>query len=298
MIDFEIHSPVQQLSVELYAEKKVEVYIKRDDLIHPYISGNKWRKLKYTLQKAESEHKRHLITFGGAYSNHLLATACAGAKFGFQTTGIIRGEKVENPTLTLCHLFGMELIFIDRETYRNKRLYFDIHYSNDNHAFFIDEGGACAEAVTGCAEIIDELPNRYDHIFCAAGTGTTSAGVLNGIHKNKLSTRLHTIPVLKNGTFIADEILKYCESENNLQLHLDFHFGGYAKTTNELIEFIKTFSAGTGILLDPVYTGKMFFGINHLIANDYFEEGSSILAIHTGGLLGILGMAEKFNSEA
>lgn len=294
MIDFEIYSPVHQVQDTLYTLKQVNVFIKRDDLIHPYISGNKWRKLKYILRKAKSSNRSHLITFGGAYSNHLLATACAGAKFNFKTTGIVRGEEVTNATLLLCKLFGMELKFIDRETYKNKQSYFQTHYSNNESAFFIDEGGACFEAVQGCAELIKELSRPYDHIFCACGTGTTAAGILNGIHEHQFDTTLHAVPVLKNGGFIKDDILQYSHSDNNLILHLDYHFGGYAKTNNDLIKFIKSISSKTGILLDPVYTGKMFYAINDLISKDYFKPGSSILAIHTGGLLGILGMPEKF----
>lgn len=294
MIDFEIFSPTQQIQDSLYTNKQVSVYIKRDDLIHPYISGNKWRKLKYILQKAICESKRHLITFGGAYSNHLLATACAGAKFNFKTTGIVRGEEVSNATLMLCKLFGMNLVFVDRVTYRNKHSYFSKHYFDDKEAFFIDEGGACMEAVNGCSELVDELSESYGHIFCACGTGTTAAGILNGLQKHEHNTMLHAIPVLKDGGFMKDEILKYSQFDKNLVLHLDYHFGGYAKTTNDLISFIQGISSKTGILLDPVYTGKMFYAINDLIAKDYFKPGSRILAIHTGGLLGILGMSEKF----
>ncbi len=297
MIDLEIYSPVQQLQNPLYKQKHVRVFIKRDDLIHPYISGNKWRKLKYTLHKAVTENKKHLVTFGGAYSNHLLASACAGAKFGFKTTGIVRGEAVSNSTLVLCTLFGMKLIFIDRETYKNKHLYFSRNFSADSQAFFIDEGGAGPEAVKGCAELVNELGETFDYLFCASGTGTTAAGILSGLQQHQLKTMLHAVPVLKNGSFIKDEILKYVSPACNLQLHLDYHFGGYAKTEPRLIEFIKMFSAETGILLDPVYTGKLFFAVHDLIRADYFPPGSSILAVHTGGLLGILGMQEKFQSS-
>lgn len=294
MNHFEIYSPVQQIVTSLYDEKQVKVFIKRDDLIHPYISGNKWRKLKYIIQKAKSENRDHLITFGGAYSNHLLATACAGAKFNFKTTGIVRGEEVNNPTLLLCRLFGMNLKFIDRESFKNKQSYYLTHYSDNPNAYFIDEGGASHEAAKGCSELITELKGTYDHIFCACGTGSTAAGILNGIHENFINTKLHAISVFKNGGFIKDEILKYAQSDKNLILHLDYHFGGYAKTNDELIKFIKTISSSTGILLDPVYTGKMLYAVNDLVLKDYFAPGSNILAIHTGGLLGILGMSEKF----
>src|SRR5580700_4021450 len=154
-IDFEIYSPVQQIQDKLFDEKGLEVFIKRDDLIHPIISGNKWRKLKYLLKQAQAENKTHLVTFGGAYSNHLLATAAAAAKFGFKSTGIVRGESVNNDTLFLCRLHGMELIFTDRESYRDKPVLFKKYFADNPDAFFIDEGGASAEGAKGCSELID-----------------------------------------------------------------------------------------------------------------------------------------------
>ena len=295
MIDLEFYSPVQQIRDSLFEEKEVEVFIKRDDLIHPFISGNKWRKLKYILHKARLEEKNHLVTFGGAYSNHLLATACAAAKFGFQTTGIVRGEPVQNDLLLLCRLFGMNLIFSSRESYRDKPTLFHNYFGSDPTAFFIDEGGAGVDALRGCAELITELEDEYDHIFCASGTGTTIAGIISGLQQQQSTTKIHSVPVLKNAGFMKNEILQYFDQAPNFELHLDYHFGGYAKTTPELLKFIQTFASSKGILLDPVYTGKMFYALYDLIKENYFLPGSKILAIHTGGLFGILGMSEKFN---
>src|ERR1700749_2829392 len=156
-IDLEIFSPVHQINNKLFDERGISVFIKRDDLIHPIISGNKWRKLKYILLKAQAQNKTHLVTFGGAYSNHLLATAAAAAKFGFKATGIVRGERVNNDTLFLCKLHGMELIFVDRDSYRDKTALFEKYFDNDADAFFIDEGGASAEGARGCSELINEL---------------------------------------------------------------------------------------------------------------------------------------------
>lgn len=293
-IDLEIYSPVHQIKNKLFDEQGLTVFIKRDDLIHPLISGNKWRKLKYTLQKASAENKAHLVTFGGAYSNHLLATAAAAAKFGFRSTGIVRGEAVENDTLFLCRLHGMQLIFTDRESYCDKPALFNKHFGGDNDAFFIDEGGASPEGTKGCAEMIDEFTQTYDHVFCACGTGTTAAGIINGLQKNRLNTQFHAVPVFKNGGFIRNEIDKYLTAPANYNLHADYHFGGYAKTDETLISFIKQFVADTGILIEPVYTGKMLYAIYDLAAKGYFKSGSSILAIHTGGLLGLLGMKNRF----
>lgn len=268
--------------------------MKRDDLIDPYISGNKWRKLKYLFKKAEEEKKNHLVTFGGAFSNHLVATAAAASRIGLKSTAFVRGEEVSNEMLMLCKLFGMQLLFIDRESYKDKSSLFNKYFPGDSNAFFIDEGGASEEATIGCAEIIDELTENYDHIFCAAGTGTTAAGLLKGIKENKLNTKLHVVPVLKNGFFIKDEILKYTSDSPNLLFHNDYHFNGYAKTTPELIAFIKNFVGYTGILIDPVYTAKMFYAINDLQRNKVIKSQEKILAIHTGGLLGLFGMKDKF----
>ena len=263
-------------------------------MIDPYISGNKWRKLKYILVRAKAENKTHLVTFGGAYSNHLVATSAAAARSGLKATAFVRGEVVKNEMLLLCSLFGMELIFTDRESYRNKQFLFEKHFAKHPEAYFIDEGGASVEATLGCAEIIAELTETYDHIFCAAGTGTTAAGLLKGLKQGGLNTKLHIIPVLKGGSFIGEEIAKYTPLSPQLELHLDYHFGGYAKTTPDLIDFIKTFTAQTGLLLDPVYTAKMCYAIFDLQKQGLIDQNDRILAIHTGGLMGLFGMKDKF----
>lgn len=293
-IDFEIFSPVHQIQNKLFDEQGLKVFIKRDDLIHPIISGNKWRKLKYLLKQAQSENKTHLVTFGGAYSNHLLATAASAAKFGFKSTGIVRGEKVNNDTLFLCRLHGMNLLFTDRESYRDKPALFTKYFDDDNEAFFIDEGGASVLGAKGCSELIDELTEPYDHIFCACGTGTTAAGIINGITQLKLSTQFHAVPVLKNGGFLRNEINRFLTEQVDYQLHTEYHFGGYGKVTEELIKFIEQFVASTGILIEPVYTGKMLYAIYDLVSKKYFKPGSRILVIHTGGIWGLLGMKDKF----
>jgi len=293
-IDLEFYSPVHQIKNNLFDERGLTVFIKRDDLIDPIISGNKWRKLKYLLKKAQAANKNHLVTFGGTYSNHLLATAAAAAKFGFKATGIVRGEAVDNDSLFLCRLHGMNLIFTDRETYRDKPAFFAKYFEDDPDAIFIDEGGASPEGARGCSELIDELPDAYDHIFCACGTGTTAAGIINGIEGLGLKTQFNAVPVLKNGGFIRDEINKFLIQPSDFTLHTDYHFGGYGKTDKRLIEFIKTFVAETGILIEPVYTGKMLYAIYDLAVKNYFKPGSRILAIHSGGIWGLLGMTDRF----
>lgn len=294
MIHLTFHSPEEEIHYTPVTRYGIQLFMKRDDLIHPFISGNKWRKLKHHLSKARANQKTHLVTFGGAFSNHILATAAAGAKFGFQTTAFIRGEEVQNPTLTFCKIFGMQLIFVDRIAYRDKQTLYQSHFGENHDTYFIDEGGFGPEAELGCREIIQELKQNYDHIFCAAGTGATAAGIINEIYLQKLNTQFHLIPVLKGGSFLKDDIKPLLLAEVDFHLHEDYHFGGYAKTTPQLIDFIKDFSSKTGILLDPVYTGKALFAIQDLISKNTFAKGSKILMIHTGGLFGTLGMLDQF----
>lgn len=291
-------SPVQEIHRPLYLEKGLRVFVKRDDLIHPLISGNKWRKLKYILSKAQSESKTHLVTFGGAYSNHLLACAAAANYSGLQCTGIVRGEHVKNEVLDKCSSLGMHLKFVDRERYRDKHQVFKDLFGKDNQAYFIDEGGASQEAVLGCEEIVTELNATYDHIVCAAGTGSTAAGILAAIKKKQLKTHLHVIPVLKDGTFLKQAIENYITSDAPLQLHQNYHFGGYAKYNDQLLGFIIDFYHQHQILLDQVYTAKLVFGLDDLIRSDFFKPGEHLLWIHTGGKTGLLGIREKITARA
>ena len=295
MLDFDFYSPEEELSVPFFEEYGVRVFVKRDDLIHPYISGNKWRKLKYPLHDAKSRSKNLLVTFGGAWSNHLLATACAGAKFGFNTYGFVRGETIDNPVLKLCTIFGMQLHFVSREAYRDKKALFEQEFHANTDAYFIDEGGYGESAAVGCSEIISELQQHYNHCFCACGTGTTLAGLAQGIQNLHLDTSLHGVPVLKGGDFIREEIAKLgVLNPESISLHLDYHFGGYAKTKPELIAFIKAFSQQTGILIEPTYTGKLFYAVQDLISKKEIPSGSKVLVVHSGGLTGLLGMLDKF----
>ncbi|WP_285011383.1 1-aminocyclopropane-1-carboxylate deaminase/D-cysteine desulfhydrase [Pedobacter faecalis] len=284
-----IHSPLQRLR----DGSRGNILVKRDDLIDPFISGNKWRKLKYILEKAELEGKSHLVTFGGAYSNHLLATAAAAASKGLKCSAFVRGEEANNEMLVLCKLYGMKLLFTDRMHYRDKAHLFKTHFGGDPDAYFVDEGGAGAEGARGCSEIIGELPDNIEHLFCAAGTGTTAAGLLKGIHDQGRRTMLHVVPVLRGASFISDAILRYTGSLKQLMLHEDYHFGGYAKTTPDLMAYIRSFVAAEGILIDPVYTAKMFFAIDDLRIKGSLDRLESVVALHTGGLFGILGMKEK-----
>lgn len=283
----QLPSPLQQVTYN-----NISFDMKRDDMIDPFVSGNKWRKLKHILIAANRQNKNHIVTFGGAYSNHLLATAAACAKFGLKCTAFVRGEFVQNEMLMLCKLYGMELIFVDRESYKDKTALFNGNFGNDQTAFFVNEGGANTEALLGCAEIVEELPQVYDNIICAAGTGTTAAGILGAITKHQLPTRLHVISVLK-GDFMYNGIKNLHQQTDQLTVHSNYHFGGYAKADDKLFTFLKDFTAKTGILLDPVYTAKAMYGFLDLMANNTLNSESKNIFIHTGGLFGIFGMKDK-----
>lgn len=296
-ISFPIYSPEERIADPVLLPYGVELSIKRDDMIHPFISGNKWRKLKYPIAQLLRMDNPHLVTFGGAWSNHILASAAAGAKFGFRTTAFVRGEPVDNPVLTMARLFGMELRFVDRTQYRHKEILFREHYSHQE-AFFLEEGGYSVQGAEGCAELISELHHPYDHIVVAAGTGTTAAGLQLGLSREGRSSQLHAIAVLKGAGFLREEVARLGVNPDQIDFHLDFHFSGYAKVKPELISFIQGFVSRTGIMLEPTYTGKMVYAVYDLIQQGKIPAQSRVLLIHTGGLTGLLGHLSHFSDES
>lgn len=276
-------------------KNNIQLFIKREDLIHPFISGNKYRKLFYNLSKAKEENHATLLTFGGAYSNHIAAVAYAGKKYGFQTIGVIRGEELnskinKNPTLTFAQQNGMQFVFESREEYRNRHEmeYIENLRQKFGAFYLIPEGGTNDLAVKGCKEILTENDAEFDYICCCVGTGGTISGIINSSHVNQ---RIIGFPSLK-GDFLNGEIQKWV-TKDNWELNNAYHFGGYAKINSELIEFMNDFFVQTSVLLDPVYTGKMMYGIYDLIEKEFFTANSKILAIHSGGLQGIEGMNQK-----
>ncbi len=273
----------------------ISLEIKREDLIHPFVSGNKFRKLKYNLLQAKTENKDTLLTFGGAFSNHIAAVAAAGKEHGFRTIGIIRGEELrngfgDNPTLNFASACGMQFDFISRDEYRKKTEQKFVSQLNEKWGDFylIPEGGTNNLAILGCQEILEESDSNFDFICCAVGTGGTISGLINS---SKSHQKIIGFPAL-NGDFLKEEIRKFAKNER-WELIDDYVFGGYAKHSTELITFINRFFSETGIPLDPVYTGKMVYGVIDLIRTNYFSKDSRILMIHTGGLQGIDGMNLK-----
>lgn len=286
-------------SINLDLKFKVQLDVKREDLIHPMISGNKFRKLKYNLEEAKTQHINTLLTFGGAYSNHIAAVSAAGKAFGFNTIGIIRGEELidkidENPTLKFAQESGMHLKFVTREAYRNKtsQPFIDELKAEFGNFYLLPEGGTNVLAIKGCEEILTEQDKNYDYICCSVGTGGTVSGLINC---SKPSQQILGFSALKGG-FLKEDISKFVHKKN-WQLFMDYHFGGYAKINKELISFINEFKSNNHIPLDPIYTGKMMFGIFDLIHKGFFPNDSKILAIHTGGLQGIDGMNIKLKAK-
>ena len=315
-MNFEIpFSPLLHLDDELFSRHKVKIYIKRDDLIHPSVHGNKWRKLKYNLLKVKELGITKILTFGGAFSNHIYATAAAAQLLGLESIGIIRGEKTTplSNTLTFAEKCGMTLHYVSRSAYRNKEILLNELTPLFGDFYFLPEGGTNALALLGCAEIVDEinqqLGKRPNYICVACGTGGTMSGIVKAAEATQ---EIVGFSILK-GDYMEDEVTKLIKTDlfldfqltnkaglltnqnlvnANWRLNNEYHFGGYAKWTPKLIEFINDFKIKFGVQLDPIYTGKMFFGVFDLIEKGYFAENSMIVLVHTGGLQGIEGFNE------
>lgn len=291
--------PILNQPLLLSFPKGISVFFKREDLIHPFVSGNKFRKLKYNLLQAKTKNQSSLLTFGGAFSNHIAAVAYAGKENGFQTIGIIRGEELidkvsKNPTLLFAQDCGMQLEFVTREAYREKSEFSFLENLKNRFGNFylIPEGGTNELAIKGSEEILTTEDSGFDFICCAVGTGGTISGLINSAlpHQKVLG-----FPALK-GDFLQDEIRIFAKNQN-WELLTNYHFGGYGKVTTDLIAFINDFYSKTKIPLDPIYTGKMVFGVLDLIKKNYFKENSKILLIHTGGIQGIQGMNLKLEAK-
>jgi 1-aminocyclopropane-1-carboxylate deaminase/D-cysteine desulfhydrase-like pyridoxal-dependent ACC family enzyme len=291
---------LQPLSDPLLTQKGVELWVLRDDLLHPGIPGNKWRKLKYNLQAAQEQGGKTLVTFGGAFSNHIAAVAAAGKEFGFATLGYIRGEETLplNPTLQYATSCGMQLHYLNRTDYRlrnDTRFQAEILKSAPK-PYLLPEGGTNLLAVKGCLEIVTELNAPWDVLCVAAGTGGTLAGMIAGAGGRG---RIIGFPALKGGDFLQTEVTELIQAFTgqtfqNWELQTHYHFGGYAKHTPALLTFIQKFHQTHGILLDPVYTGKMLYGVFDLIQQDYFAMGTRLVAVHTGGQQGWAGYAQRY----
>jgi len=317
--------PLQQINSEVARDAGVNLYVLRLDLMHPWVNGNKWFKLKYNLLEAKEKNFTTLLTFGGAYSNHIYATAAAGNLFGFRTIGVIRGEQrlPLNPTLSFAVQQGMQLVYLNRQTYRqhNTPALEEYLQQRFGEVFIIPEGGSNLNGVRGCTEIVgDAMPTvvtelcrsagyayAFDQICVACGTATTLAGIALSLNHKQ---RAIAFPVLKNGSFLAQEIESLLTnylasglpspytSPADWELVCDYHFGGYAKVNEELLLFSQQFREEHGVPLDYVYTAKMFYGVMDLLKQGFFCKGDSLLLVHTGGLQGNIGMEQRLQKSA
>ncbi|MFY0627764.1 MAG: 1-aminocyclopropane-1-carboxylate deaminase/D-cysteine desulfhydrase [Reichenbachiella sp.] len=297
MFELKSLSEIIELKSSLLTKKEVSLFLKREDQIDPFISGNKWRKLKYNFLEAEKNGFNRVLTFGGAYSNHIAATAAAAKKYNFKCVGIIRGDELNhnsNATLSLAHSNGMNLKFISRSEYKKREESAWVNsLAKDQQAYLIPEGGSNRLALKGVTEMIEEVDFDFDCAVCAVGTGGTLAGITLGISKSQYALGFAS---LKGVDYLESNVKSLvCEfdSRTNWKINHDFHFGGYGKYDNSLIEFINEFKKAHSIQLDPIYTGKMMFGLLSMISKNEFKPGTKILAIHTGGLQGIEGFNQK-----
>jgi len=295
-------SPLQELNDSLFEDAGIKVFTKRDDLIDKEISGNKWRKLKYNIKESNN---LPILTFGGAFSNHIAATASACARLQKKSIGIIRGERprIINNTLKQAEEYGMHLHYISRSDYRSKNepWFKKALIEEFGEHFYVPEGGANKFGVLGSQDIIKEIETPFDYMVSAMGTGATFAGML--VESNTTQKQIG-IPVLKNGGFLEDEVKSLIGEYNsgfktnidkvNFELFSEYHHGGYAKISDELIDFIRYFHKQHGIKTDPVYSGKSAFALYDLIKKNHFKKGSTVIWLHCGGLQGIEGIENRY----
>lgn len=277
-----------------------DLFVLREDRIHPEISGNKYRKLKYNLEAFSQGNYESILSFGGAYSNHIAALAAAGREFNIPTIGIIRGEELkdkiqDNPTLSYAKQNGMRLEFVSRTAYRekNQSKFLEELRMKFGNVYILPEGGTNEMAIKGCEEILGKHTAEFDYICCAVGTGGTIRGILNSAlpHQKVLG-----FPALKDSEFLKNEI-NQVGKRSNFDWINNFHFGGYGKYSTELIDFINEFKNQYNVPLEPIYTGKMFYGIVQLMKEKFFPVDSKILAVHTGGLQGIEGVNQRLKEK-
>lgn len=290
-------SPITELKMPELEERRLQLFVKRDDLLQPAgdrrFCGNKVRKLKYNLAEAQKQGFTQWLTFGGAYSNHIAAVARAGKIYGFKTIGVIRGEPHDplNPTLDRATADGMQLHYLDRNSFRQK---YDPDVQQQllelfGESYMLPEGGTNELALKGCAELAIEIEQQLGawpaYLSVACGTGGTMAGLIRGCTGK---SQVLGVSALK-GSWMSGEIKKLLDKDHqwtNWKVFTQYHFGGYAKFPPELRDFMLSFEKQHGIALDPVYTGKLFFGIMDQIRKDFFPKGSKIVVVHSGGLQG------------
>lgn len=290
-LNLALPSPIQNLHLS-WLPSQYELFVKRDDLIHPIISGNKWRKLKWNIAHLLQSDIKTLVSFGGAHSNHLLALAYVSKFLGLRFVAFVRGEELtvaSNVTLKFLNDCGTEIYFVSRSAYRYKERDNEIatHLKNLKNYFMVPEGAYNPLALEGVGELVDEIENleEFDHILVPAGTGTTAAGIIKRLAEKKLNTRVVVFNVLKPD-FIGENITRLIGTRNkqNFEIVSGYHFGGFGRYTSELGYFKEEFESESKILIDMVYNAKLLYGLKDLLLKAYFPRGSRILWIHTGGV--------------
>ncbi len=280
-LHLQIPSPLQEIYSSLWAEQNIRILIKRDDLIHPIISGNKWRKLNEYIQLAQQRREYSILSFGGAYSNHLYSLAYIGHKMDIKTIGIVRGEELNeksNPFLQQISQWGMNLHFISREAYRKK----EIPKTLDLAPYLvIPEGGYGDLGLKGMKNLAEEIEKEIkpDYLITAMGTGTTGLGLSQYTSSNVVG-----ILTLQNKKEIEEHIVEHSINTSKIELFSDYIFDKYAKKQQILDDFCNEFEKSHQIKIEPIYTGRMFYGLYELIKQKYFKSESTIVALHTGGI--------------
>ncbi|WP_206485154.1 pyridoxal-phosphate dependent enzyme [Thalassotalea sp. G2M2-11] len=297
-------SDLQSLSHPLFDQYQIQVQIKRDDLIHPIISGNKWRKLKYNIEHIKQQHHQGIVSFGGSYSNHIHALAYAGHYKQFNTIGIIRGEPhyANNYTLQCAQKWGMKLIFVDRKTYRKRHetSYLAQLQQQFPNYFIVPEGGSNHLALPGVSEVCQELEaqTEFDTLITPVGSAGTLSGLILG---DQGKHQLLGVAVLKQAQYLVNEINQFIGHHaqlTNWQLLTDYHGGGYGKFSSGDLSALKAFSEQTAIPFEPIYSGKMIVALLDLIKKNTFPAGHRIVLLHTGGLQGLHGLVEQQRIKA
>ena len=296
-MNLNIPSTITKISSNFLDKKSIELFVKRDDLIHNIISGNKWRKLKYNFQYASEQGHKTILSFGGAYSNHLHALSYAASKLGFNSIGVVRGKeyKTLNATLNFCQKHNMKLYYLNPYSYRenkyvNKTL---LNLKKEIGSFYsIPEGGCNLLGVKGCEEIMSEVDIHFDYLCCAVGTGATASGLIRSLKRNQ---KFMGFVPFKKVLEQSNSILQFCDSQaKEWELIPDNHFGGFGHVNSNLVKFIRQFYFDFGIKLDLVYMGKLFYNLFKLIKQDKFIKSTRILVLHSGGLQGLEGFNFKF----
>tara|TARA_Y100001978_G_C23617785_1_gene396865 strand:+ start:146 stop:1024 length:879 start_codon:yes stop_codon:yes gene_type:complete len=290
-MNFKLPSKIKELKLNINNSNNIKLFIKREDLIHDIVSGNKWRKLNYNFKYIKEKKIKKILSFGGAYSNHLHALSWLAKKNNIKSFGLVRGCKlsIENPTLSFCKKNKMDLFFLNRSTYRNNKYnnpIFKKIIKSEENVFVIPEGGFNEFGIKGCEEIMNEVNEHYDIICCSIGSGCTAVGIIKSL---KFDQSFLGFSSFKNN-FQIKNIISEKVKTMNWEINSEYNFGGFGQVNDELKKFIKDFKNTYEIMLDPIYTSKLFFGLFDMISKNKFPKDSRILALHTGGLQGIQGV--------